>query len=419
MSNACKRRFTYVSSIVLLCVLLLIAFRSTGRLSLSIWQIMLGGAALVVVTGEITPLRAVQAVNADVMLFLFCMFIVGEAVCRSGFLERFSRMLFVHAGTTGEMVLLLIVSTGFFSALLMNDTLAIIGTPFVIRLARRTGIPAHLLLLALAFSVTTGSAASPIGNPQNLLIALSGGIAAPFPVFAWYLGLPTIVGLVLVYLVLRVRYPGEYARPLIPPADNGEADPALAAVVRVSLALLVVLICARALVPLPLPLIAAAAALPVLIGARDRSGIVRSIDWPTLVFFAALFILMRSVSDSGLLPSLISGWGGITGSSAAIFTLGILASQLISNVPYVALVLSLGAGQGMATASLMALAAGSTLAGNMLVLGAASNVIIIQQAERYGETISFYEFALAGIPLTVLQALVYLAAFLLIPPPPF
>ena len=63
----------------------------------------------------------------------------------------------------------------------------------------------------------------------------------------------------------------------------------------------------------------------------------------------------------------------------------------------------------------MALAAGSTIAGNLTILGAASNVIIIQNAEKHGETLTFFEFAKVGVPLTVLQIGVYWAWLVLLP----
>jgi Na+/H+ antiporter NhaD/arsenite permease-like protein len=55
----------------------------------------------------------------------------------------------------------------------------------------------------------------------------------------------------------------------------------------------------------------------------------------------------------------------------------------------------------------MALAAGSTIAGNLTILGAASNVIIIQNAEKQGETLTFWEFLRVGLPLTIANVLVY------------
>ncbi len=92
--------------------------------------------------------------------------------------------------------------------------------------------------------------------------------------------------------------------------------------------------------------------------------------------------------------------------------ISVLLSQLISNVPLVALYLPMLSQLGTYTKEMMALAAGATIAGNLTILGAASNVIIIQNAEqRSGETLTFFEFARIGLPLTVLNMALY-AAFL-------
>ncbi|HEX3000769.1 MAG TPA: anion transporter, partial [Methanoregula sp.] len=70
---------TYIPIIVLAAVFLLIAVRQVGRFNFKIWQIMLGGAIAVLVTGQIAPVDALRAIDSDVMLFLFGMFIVGES----------------------------------------------------------------------------------------------------------------------------------------------------------------------------------------------------------------------------------------------------------------------------------------------------------------------------------------------------
>jgi Na+/H+ antiporter NhaD/arsenite permease-like protein len=85
----------------------------------------------------------------------------------------------------------------------------------------------------------------------------------------------------------------------------------------------------------------------------------------------------------------------------------VILSQFISNVPFVALYLPLMNHLGPQSQSLAALAAGSTIAGNLFILGAASNVIIIQNAEKRGETLTFIEFARVGVPLTAANVLVY------------
>ena len=66
--------------IVLAIVFVLIATRRIGNIRLQIWQVMLFGAIAVLVTGQISPVNALLSINSDVILFLFGMFIVGEAL---------------------------------------------------------------------------------------------------------------------------------------------------------------------------------------------------------------------------------------------------------------------------------------------------------------------------------------------------
>jgi Na+/H+ antiporter NhaD/arsenite permease-like protein len=85
----------------------------------------------------------------------------------------------------------------------------------------------------------------------------------------------------------------------------------------------------------------------------------------------------------------------------------VIVSQFISNVPFVALFQPLVQQAGSGTAQLMALAAGSTIAGNLTILGAASNVIIVQNAEKQGATLTFCEFMKVGLPLTIIQVVIF------------
>ena len=121
-----------------------------------------------------------------------------------------------------------------------------------------------------------------------------------------------------------------------------------------------------------------------------------------------MFILMQSVWDSGFFQSIISSTRLNLTSRGMILTVSVLLSQLISNVPLVALYLPMLMQLGVSTKELVALAAGSTIAGNLTILGAASNVIIIQNAEdKTGDTLTFVEFIKIGIPLTIVNLIVY------------
>ncbi len=370
---------------------------------------MTGGAIAVLVTGQITLQDAIRAVNLDVLLFLFGMFVVGAALEESGYLFTLGHRLFRRAHTVDRLLLLLLFSFGFLSALLMNDTLAIIGTPLILYYAQKFHLPTRLFLLSLCCAITTGSIMSPIGNPQNLLVATYSAMDNPFLTFALYLGVPTVLSLGAAYLLIRWMYGGELNLAISGEDGPPVTDPHLTTIVKGSLLLLLVLIAARSLSPLfpflgliSLPVIALVSAAPLLLFSRRRMQLMRSVDWSTLVFFIALFVLMGSVWQSGVFQSLLRG--GVPDSVPGILALSVVISQFISNVPFVALFQPLLVYRGIPTNQVMALAAGSTLAGNLTILGAASNVIVIQQAEKKGETLTFTEFLRFGLPLTVIQA---------------
>ncbi|MGA9099622.1 MAG: anion transporter [Methanotrichaceae archaeon] len=401
-----------ISAVVLAAVLILIAIRQVGGLKLQIWQIMLGGAIVVILTGQIPIQAALKAINLDVMIFLAAMFIIGEAMQESGYLLHVSYRLFGRARSVDELILLILFGIGSLSALLMNDTLAIVGTPLMLYLSRTHQIIPKLLLLSLAFAVTTGSVMSPIGNPQNLLIAINGGLADPFIVFFKFLLIPTAINLLIAYLILRLTYKGQFKSGPINHIQEPIKDQKLAFLSEISFALLIVLVIAKIAAVLlgigaefRLTYIALLSALPIVILSEKRLEIVRKIDWHTLTFFAAMFVLMESVWRSGIFQSLITNASIDIYSTPTILATSVLLSQLISNVPFVALYQPLLTGASVK--DLMALAAGSTIAGNLFVLGAASNVIIIQNAEKSGETLTFLDFAKVGIPLTVANILIY------------
>ncbi|MDD4161924.1 MAG: SLC13 family permease, partial [Methanothrix sp.] len=186
-----------ISVLVLAAVFVLIAVRQVGRNSLAIWQIMLLGAVAVLFTGQISPEDAFRAINLDVMVFLGAMFVIGAAMQESGYLLFLFNRIFARARNLDQLLLLILFAMGFLASLLMNDTLAIIGTPLMLYFARTLKIAPKLLLLTLAFGVTIGSAMSPIGNPQNLLIAVNANLSNPFFVFLQYLLLPTVANLLL------------------------------------------------------------------------------------------------------------------------------------------------------------------------------------------------------------------------------
>jgi Na+/H+ antiporter NhaD/arsenite permease-like protein len=401
--------------IILILVFILIAFRQIGNIRLQIWQIMLFGALAVLISGQITPIDALKSIDIDVMLFLLGIFIIGQALEDSGYLSHLSYRLFRRAKSVNSLIILILFGMGMLAALLMNDTIAIIGTPVVLSLAMKSNTQPKIMLLALAFAITTGSVMSPIGNPQNLLIAIHGNLPNPFITFLKYLLLPTLINLFIAYLMLRLFYRKQFNNKPLVHSPGTIKDPRLAALSKISLILLAALILVQIATVLfgweidfRLTYIALIAALPVIAFIPKRPGLLKRIDWYTLIFFASMFILMQSVWDSGVIQSTLEITNMNIDTTGVIFTVSVLLSQVLSNVPLVALYLPELMQLGVSTKAMMALAAGSTIAGNFTILGAASNVIIIQNAEhRSGITLTFWEFARIGLPLTAVNIFVY------------
>lgn len=408
--------------LILFFVLLLIIFRRIGSVQIPMWVSMTIGAVAVLLLGQISVSDAYAAVSWEVILFLFGMFIVGAAVDLSGILKFYAHKHFHRFPSAKSFLFAFIFFTGFLSALLMNDTVAIVFAPFSIWCACRFAIPPKTLLFALAASVTTGCLLSPIGAPQNLLIATTafGGSFVPFFV---YMLIPTILSLAALYFYLSKSLPkteedAECGSDLSScPVPDIHADDSLLKLTKMSITFVLIAVLAGILFSVagqsfPLVLIAFAGALPLILFSGRRIDLLKKTDWSTLLFFISMFILIESVNTTGFFQHYIPESFGT--SIPVLYSTSLILSQFISNVPYVSLALPILENISAAPIFYITLLAGSTLAGNLTIFGAASNVIIIQNAEKSGETLTFLEFLKFGFPIVLIQSVIFIGWLLFI-----
>jgi Na+/H+ antiporter NhaD/arsenite permease-like protein len=304
----------------------------------------------------------------------------------------------------------------------------VIGVPILIGTAARLRTSAKPLLLVLAFSVTVGSTLTPFGNPQNLLVAVQSGLAFPVATFLRYLALPTAVNLLVGGWYLRAVF--RRSLPAAGPAYDAERHAAprfwpdgpwarrlierpVLAIFPATMLALVGLDLASALTSLPsVPVweIALAGAVVLVLVSPHRATILQRANWSILLLFAGLFVVVAGAVAGGVITSLeqylpVPGPGHPLPAIGAVIGSSLAGSQLVSNVPWVALQLPLlsGLGYGPGTPVIwMALAAGSTLAGNVTLLGAVSNLIVVDVAGRRGVKIGLGEFVRYGLPLTLI-----------------
>lgn len=408
-----------VPYIGLFLVIIFTIVRKIGHINIPIWAVMVLSAIFCILSGSITLNDALKAIDIDVIIFLFCMFLIAESFQSSGYLYHSAHKIFSNTSSARHLILVLIFFSAAVSALLMNDTMVIIGTSLVIYFAGKHKISSQLLILTLMYSVTIGSVFSPIGNPQNLLIAINSKLKSPFIVFFVYLLVPTIINLFILYFTMLFVYKNEiHTIPLIHEKEELE-DPNLAKLCRISLIILlisiflkIVIIFINPKINLSLTYIAIFGLFPILFALPKRLYLLKKLDWGTLLFFVGMFILMKAIWNTNLIQNFMQTHNIDLNNLPILMSTSVILSQVLSNVPLVALFMPLLKSINATTFQYMAIAAASTLAGNFLILGAASNIIAISNAEKLGEKVPSVKFSLIGIPLGIINLLVIYLWFL-------
>jgi Na+/H+ antiporter NhaD/arsenite permease-like protein len=415
----------YIALVIFVIVYVLIVGRI--RFKIPIWAAMLIGASLMMGFQIIAINSAIKAIQLDVIMFLFGMFSIVSALDRSGVLRYVSVKMLSKAKTPNSLLMMFVVGMGLLSAFLVNDIIALMGIPLVIYISKQVNVKPTVFLIALAFGVTVGSAMTPIGNPQNLLIALQSGISLPIVSFLKFLAIPTLINLFLTYYILKIYFKKDlqqssYAQGTITLQDSLIENPRLA---KISIAILIITVAGffvsevlqfLHVVTIHISIIAMAGAAILYAVSGERREIMKSVDYSVLVFFAAMFVVTSALWSSGAISLFmkhlpVPNPSDIFQSSAVISAYSITFGQILSNVPFVALYNYIMIDNGFTAthvAQWMMLAAASTIAGNLTILGAASSIIIIQATESKGaKAFTFLEFLKIGSVVTVVNLAVY------------
>lgn len=359
------------------------------------------GAVLMVALGVLTPAEGGAAVNGETLGLLLGMMVLTAYLGEAGFFRWASWRVLRAAGTPRTLLWGVVFTAGALSALLVNDTVCLMMTPLVLRMVDDADLPPLPYLLAVAFGSNAGSAATLTGNPQNMIVGTLSGIG--YARFTAALALPALASLLLVAALLHAIFRRALPRGalagarLAPPA----LDRALLAKALGALALAV----AGFLLGLELAWTALfAAALCMAVAGRAPREALQRVDWPLLVFFAGLFVVVAGIGHAGVTERMYQAVAPLLGADparqSAVFGLfSIAASQVVSNVPFVIL-----AGEWiprLADPTLLWLATAlcATLAGNLTIVGSVANVIVLELAGSRGR-IGFWRFFRVGAVVT-------------------
>ncbi|MGA0533110.1 SLC13 family permease [Hansschlegelia sp. KR7-227] len=362
----------------------------------------LAGAAFMVALGVLTREEALAAVDVDTIVLLTGMMIVAANLRLAGVFELIGALIAAHVRRPLTLLAAVVVASGVLSAVLVNDTICLVLTPFVVGLTlrlRRDPVP---YAIAVATASNVGSVATITGNPQNMIIGSLSGI--PYASFAAALAPAAAGGLVLVIVAVALAFRREFfdgAR-----FDGFAADPSApalhAALVAKSLAVTLAMIAAFFLgFQIATAAIAAGAAL--LLTRRIKPARVwREIDWPLLVMFAGLFVVTAALKKLALTPDALDRIALLPLDGPLPLTLVTAAlSNLVSNVPAVLALEPIVARLADPTRAWLIVAMASTLAGNLTLVGSVANLIVAERARALGVEVGFWPYLKVGAPLTV------------------
>jgi len=359
------------------------------------------GALALVATERVTPAEAWAAVDVPTLALLFGLMVVSAQLRLGGFYAWVTRRM-VAAPVGPPLLLAIVVATaGLLSALLANDIVCLAMAPLLVEGCARRRLDPVPYLLSLAAAANVGSAATLIGNPQNMLIGQTLRLS-----FAGFLAdalVPAALGLGIVWAVVALPARGRWASDVeSPPPRRRAADTAPVSPWQTAkgLAVVALLVIGFLFAPVPREVLALGAAALLLTSRRMASReILGLVDWHLLVLFIGLFVVNHAFAAAGLAhrASAALRAGGLDLADARwLFPATAVLSNLVSNVPAVMLLLP------HATHPLAGpiLALSSTLAGNLLIVGSIANIIVIEQARALGVEIGWRRHARVGIPVT-------------------
>jgi Na+/H+ antiporter NhaD/arsenite permease-like protein len=291
--------------------------------------------------------------------------------------------------------------------------------PVTFLVCERLGIPVAPFLIAEALASNIGGAGTLVGDPPNIIIASRAGLS--YNDFLIHMG-PIVVLLMIVFIVLCrwlfrkafVYHPDKAANVMQLNEKDAIKDKRLLIISMIVLVLVTAAFVLHTVLHLEPAVVAMVGGLLLLALSRlDAEQVAKDVEWPTLVFFAGLFVMVGALVNTGVVGKLSQAATDAVGGKLWPATMVLLwgsafLSAIVDNIPYVAtmspIVSELVAGfpNGQGNVLWWSLALGADLGGNATAVGASANVVILGMAERAGKRISFWEFTKYGLIVTII-----------------
>jgi Na+/H+ antiporter NhaD/arsenite permease-like protein len=381
---------------------------------------------LVIVLGVIDQQEAFAAIDLNVIFLLIGMMVIASGLARTGFFEWLAiRSLRLSRGEPFRLLLILSIVTAILSAFLDNVTTVVLMTPITLSVARRLGISAVPYLIAQILASNIGGTATLIGDPPNIMIGSAAGLG--FGAFIANLGPVTVLVFAAYVAIMAIAFRGSLQVPshrreaALELTESGTiTDRRLLVRALLVTGFTIVGFLSSSVLGLEAATVAMlGATVMLLVGGLDPHETFREVEWSTLFFFIGLFILVEAIVHVGIVGGIADRLAEATGGDVALASISLLwfsaiASAIVDNIPYTATAIPVVerlVGLGLPAEPLWwSLALGACLGGNLTIVGASANVVVVNLASRSGHPIRFGEFLRYGAAV-VLASLVISTAY--------
>lgn len=383
----------------------------------------LGGAGLMLAIGATDDKSAFYSehsgVDWNVIFLLLGMMMIVGVLKKTGMFEYLAIWSVKRAKAKPfRVMVMLIVITAVASALLDNVTTVLLIVPVTLLVCERLALPSAPFLIAEVLASNIGGTATLVGDPPNIIIASRAGLT--FNDFLIHLAPLSAVLIVVLIALCRFLFRKSFVY------DEERAEEVMALEEREAihdprlliqgLIVLVLVVAGFILHPVlhfePSVVALLGAGLLITISTVKTGDVLGEVEWPTLAFFAGLFIMIGGLIETGVIGEVSSALADAIGQnelggSMLLLTSSAVLSGIIDNIPYVAtmapITSDLVENMGGAPDHVMwwALAIGADLGGNATAIGASANVVVLGIAERNRQAISFWQFTKYGLVVTV------------------
>lgn len=413
-----------ISVLIFVAVMVVIITEKVHRAVVAV-----GGAVVLLILGILNIEEGIGYIDANTIGLLVGMMLFVGVVKNSGMFEYLAvKSAKISKGDPWKMMILFMVITAVFSALLDNVTTVLLVGPMMLAICKEMNLNPVPFIMTSIMASNIGGTATLIGDPPNIMIGSATGYTfGDFILNDCVIIIPIMVATVFFFKFI-------YGNKLCATPEAMESvmhmdertmikDAVLLKKAVVMIVLIVAGFALHGILGLESSMIAlAGAVIMIIIGKQDVEKVVLDVEWPTIIFFTALFICVGAMEHTGVIDLMADGIMKFTDGKPVmtmmiILWVSALLSSTLDNIPFVAtmipLIQAMGA-DGMDTNPLWwALSLGACLGGNGTLIGASANVVLTGISAKNGHPITYIEFLKIGFP-TMILSLIICTAYMLI-----